>query len=146
MNPEQAASPPSQPLELKVKHILVVDDDVELAQSYKELLESYGYLVTTVPNGVEALKTIMNMDVDAILCDLMMPHMAGDMFYVAVERVKPHLCQRFIFVTAYEGHPQFAPFLKRVNAVALYKPVTLGKLLGTLNVLFSRTSSGAKKG
>jgi CheY-like chemotaxis protein len=144
MNPERASTSSIQPLDLKVKHILVVDDDVELSQSYKELLESYGYMVTTVTNGVEALKNIMNMDVDAILCDLMMPHMAGDMFYLAVERVKPHLCQRFIFVTAYEGHPQFAPFLKKINAVALYKPVTLGKLLGTLNVLFSR-SAGAKR-
>ncbi|MHB8521144.1 MAG: response regulator [Limisphaerales bacterium] len=146
MNPERVSSAPNQTHELKVKHILVVDDDVELAESYKELLESYGYAVTTVSNGVEALKVIMNMDVDAILCDLMMPHMAGDMFYLAVERVKPHLCQRFVFVTAYEGHPQFAQFLKKVNAVALYKPVTLGKLLGTLSVLFSRNPAGTKAG
>lgn len=146
MNPERVYSASEQRHEIKIKHILVVDDDVELADSYKELLESYGYAVTTVSNGVEALKVIMNMDVDAILCDLMMPHMAGDMFYLAVERVKPHLCQRFIFVTAYEGHPQFAPFLKKVNAVALYKPVTLGKLLGTLSVLFSRNPASTKAG
>ncbi|MEW6158595.1 MAG: response regulator [Verrucomicrobiota bacterium] len=130
--------------EVKIKHVLVVDDDIELSQTFKALLESQDYMVTIVTNGVDALKLIMQMDVDVIICDLMMPQMAGDMFYMAVERVKPHLCQRFIFITGYEGHPKFEEFLKKVNSVVLYKPVTPGKLLGTMHVLFARLSSSSK--
>lgn len=64
--------------------------------------------------------------------------MAGDMFYLAVQKIKPFLCQRFIFITGYEGHPQFKEFLLKNKPVVLYKPVTVGKLLGTLNVAFLR--------
>lgn len=121
-----------------IRRVLVVDDDVELCSMYKELLASQGYIPTTAPNGVEALRQIMKDDIDAIICDLMMPHMAGDMFYLAVERVKPHLCKRFIFVTAYEGHPNFEAFFKKISAIVLYKPVTLGRLMGTLSLLNDR--------
>jgi two-component system cell cycle sensor histidine kinase/response regulator CckA len=133
-------TPEQKTHEFKMKHVLVVDDDPDVADSYKEMLQANDYLVTVAHNGVEGLKTVMHLDVDAIFCDMMMPHMAGDMFYLAVERVKPHLCPRFIFVTGYEGNPKFEAFFKRVNGVVLYKPVTLGKLVGTLSVMFSKVS------
>ena len=87
----------------------------------------------------------MQMDFDVIICDLMMPTMPGDMFYLAVERVKPHLCGRFIFVTSYEGNPKIEAFFKKVNGIVLYKPTTLGKLMGTLNLLNQRLVNAAKK-
>lgn len=126
-----------------IKRILIVDDDVDLCSMYKELLETQGYSVTTAPNGVEALRQIMKDEIDAIICDLMMPHMAGDMFFLAVERVKPHLCKRFIFVTAYEGNPKFEAFFRKNNAIVLYKPVTLGRLMGTLSQLNNRITAAA---
>lgn len=129
----------------RIRSVLVVDDDVELAMMYKELLGSQGYIVNTAPNGVEALKLIMRHEVDAIICDMMMPHLPGDMFYLAVERVKPHLCARFIFVTSYEGNPKIEAFFKKVNGIVLYKPTTLGKLMGTLNLLSQRMVNAAKK-
>jgi len=116
----------------------MVDDDLELAMIYKELLGSQGYTVTVAPNGAEALKIIMKQDLDAIVCDMLMPHMAGDMFYLAVERVKPNLCKRFIFVTAYDSNPRISEFFKKVKAVPLYKPVTHSKMLVTLNILNQR--------
>ena len=129
----------------RIRSVLVVDDDVELAMMYKELLGSQGYIVNTAPNGVEALKLIMRHEVDAIICDMMTPHMAGDTFYMAVERVKPNLCARFIFVTSYEGNPKNEAFFKMVNGIVLYKPTTLGKLMGTLNLLSQRMVNAVKK-
>ena len=35
-----------------------------------------------------------------------MPTMAGDMFYLAVQKTKPQLCSRFLFVT---GHADNRP-------------------------------------
>lgn len=129
----------------RIRSVLVVDDDVELAMMYKELLGSQGYIVHTAPNGVEALKLIMRHEVDAIICDMMTPHMPGDMFYMAVERVKPNLCARFIFVTSYEGNPKNEAFFKKVNGIVLYKPTTLGKLMGALNLLSQRMVNAVKK-
>lgn len=122
----------------RLRHAVIVDDDPALIETWKDLLQSHDFLVSAFTNGVDALKLLMEMDVDIILCDLMMPTMAGDMFYIAVERVKPHLCQRFIFITGYEKHPKFQPFLEKVRPVILYKPVTTGRLLGTINTVFAR--------
>ncbi len=135
----------SDPKSKRIHNILVVDDDVELAMMYRELLGSQGFDVVTAANGVDALKHIMSHGPDAIICDIMMPHMPGDMFYIAVERVKPELCEKFIFVTSYEGNPKIEAFFKANNAFVLYKPVTLGKLMGTLNLLNQRLLNKEKK-
>src|SRR6266511_2889040 len=83
------------------KRILLVEDDAELAAMLKEFLEAYCCLVSTVANGVDALKAVMERVYELIICDVMMPKMAGDAFYYAVQRVQPALCERFIFITGY---------------------------------------------
>jgi len=118
--------------DLQTHHVLLVDDDALLLEAFQAMLEINEYRVSTATNGVEALKIVIREDVDVIICDLMMPTMPGDMFYLAIERTKPKLCSRFIFVTGFENDPKFGPFLKRINAVVLNKPVTMDKLLQTI--------------
>src|SRR5579885_1004854 len=90
---------------LDIKSILLLDDDVDLADTLKDLLESRNFLVTTARNGVEGLREVMELDFDVIMCDLMMPTMPGDMFYTAVQKAKPHLSERFIFITGHSDKP-----------------------------------------
>lgn len=118
-----------QTAEAKRHHVLVVDDNLELAQTFKQLLEENGYTVTLAPNGVLALKTILKSDVDAVVCDLKMPQLEGDMFYITVERVKPSLCQRFVFITGMGADPKFRPFINQVQVPVLFKPVAVHVLL-----------------
>lgn len=64
--------------ESRLKHILVVDDDPGILKTITALLESIGFMVTTVV-GANAALTIIDREVpDAILTDI---HMAeGDGF------------------------------------------------------------------
>jgi CheY-like chemotaxis protein len=141
----RAPTPPTQTHDTSgMKHILVVDDDQDFLMTYKEMLEANDFMVTTAANGVEGLKAVMHLDVDAVFCDMNMPTMAGDMFYTAVQRVKPHICERFVFVTGYEGNFKYEEFFKKIKATVLYKPVTLGKLLGTAKIIFARTSTAKR--
>ena len=55
---------PSKAAELDIKSILLLDDDVALADTLKQLLESRNYVVTTAKNGVEGLREVMEMDFD----------------------------------------------------------------------------------
>src|SRR4030095_17078379 len=103
--------PGEETSELEIKSILLLDDDVELANALKELLQSRNFVVTTVSNGAEGLREVMALDFDAIICDMLMPHMPGDMFYLAVQRTKPHLCRRFIFITGHSDKPKVTEFL-----------------------------------
>lgn len=62
----------------KQKHILVVEDDDDIRNSLKQLLEYEGYYVTTAPNGKEALDQLhCQQQPSLILLDLMMPVMNG---------------------------------------------------------------------
>jgi CheY-like chemotaxis protein len=122
----------------KPKHLLVVDDNLDLAHTYRALFESQGYTVTLAANGVLALKFLLENAVDAIVCDLCMPQLEGDMFHLTVQRVRPELAGRFVFITGNEGNPRFETFLRKVGCPVLYKPVSADKLLETLGGVFAR--------
>src|SRR2546430_10772815 len=49
-----------------VKRILLVEDEPDLAVLLKDYLEGYFYRVTTVGNGVDGLKAIMDSDFDVV--------------------------------------------------------------------------------
>ena len=117
------------------KCVLIVDDDLELTSIYQRLLETLNYEVSTAANGELALKQLLSRDVDAIVCDLRMPELEGDLFYNTVERVKPHLCSRFIFLTGAADDPKYHSFLGQVKSPVLHKPVRPAQLLMELQRL-----------
>jgi CheY-like chemotaxis protein len=57
--------------------ILVVEDDKDLNQAYKLILEHEGHAVATAFNGEEALTLAETDEPDLILLDLLMPIMGG---------------------------------------------------------------------
>ncbi len=117
------------------KRVLIVDDDIELSLLYESLLQAQNYQTTTAENGVQALECLRTMEVDAILCDLDMPEMSGDLLYAEVGRTWPGLEKRFLFVTGNAGNPIYEAFLKRTNPKLLSKPVTMDRLLEQLQVV-----------
>lgn len=58
-------------------HVLIVDDEPELSESIAWRLESAGYSVTAVGNGIDALAVIAEEQPDVILLDLFIPGMNG---------------------------------------------------------------------
>ena len=60
------------------KTILVVDDEPDIRQSVKMILEVNGYKVETAENGDECLKKVQQINPDLILLDIMMPGMPVD--------------------------------------------------------------------
>jgi len=117
------------------KRVLIVEDDLELVRIYENLLGGFQYEVRTATDGTIALRSILAGDVDAILCDLKMPELDGDLFYSAVERAKPHLCNRFIFITGAGDDPKYHAFLSHMKSPVLRKPVHPAMLLQELRKL-----------
>ncbi len=58
------------------KRILLVEDDLHVAETFAELLELEGYQVTVVHDAADALEQVRCRPVDLVLCDLTLP---GDM-------------------------------------------------------------------
>ena len=127
------------------KRILLVEDDAELAAMLKEFLEAYCYRVSTVANGVDALKAVMERAYELIICDVMMPKMAGDAFYYAVQRVKPELCERFIVITAHGDTQRMQEFFGHVSGMVLMKPFHLEDLLQTILLLFRELEDSRRR-
>jgi DNA-binding NtrC family response regulator len=117
------------------KAILVLEDDVDFGIQLQETLEMQGYAVTVVASGTDGLKNIMVGEYDAILCDMVMENFPGDMFYAAVERVRPQLCKRFIFMTGHQGDRKIEEFIRRIRGLMLWKPFKMDVLLETIRVL-----------
>ena len=59
------------------KRVMVVDDEPDILNSLKTILERHDYDVITVKNGIECLKEIEKGFRGIILMDLMMPEMDG---------------------------------------------------------------------
>jgi DNA-binding NtrC family response regulator len=112
------------------RHVLIVDDDISLAWSLKETLENDGYEATIVPDGALALKFVQEHQLDAVVCDLQMSRVEGDLLYATVERSHPALARRFIFITGLDDYPLFQKFIDTTQLPALHKPVDLAALRG----------------
>ena len=130
--------------DLDIKSILLLDDDLELADTVKLLLEAHNFVVTTAKNGVEGLREVMAMDFDVIICDMMMPTMPGDMFYLAVQKVKPNHCKRFLFVTGHGRDAKISDFLQKTDGLVLFKPVPTDELLQMISLVLQRNGNAAK--
>jgi DNA-binding NtrC family response regulator len=131
----------NQEMATQKKHILVVDDDVQLTQILKEMFELHDYEASMAVDGVQALKLVMGEKVDVILCDLNIPQLAGDMFYTAIGRVQPKLQKRFVFITGDADNPKYAEFLQRVKAPVLSKPASFSAILSEINSVLSQPVS-----
>ena len=59
------------------KRILIVDDEVRLADGVRRGLEAEGMVVDVAHNGVDGLARARDDDYDAIVLDVMMPGMSG---------------------------------------------------------------------
>lgn len=125
-------------------HVLIVDDDIELTLTFQALLQVHDYRASTAANGVEALRLVKENHVDAILCDLQMPELSGDLFYIEVSRARPHLQKRFIFVTGNADDSLYETFLKETKAPVLSKPVSFDRLLEKLEAVLG-TEAGPPK-
>lgn len=107
------------------------------------ILEQHGYEVDLAADGVAGIKKIMVHDYSVILCDMVMPNLAGDMFFTAVERVKPYLCHRFLFVTGHRGDRKVDDFIRRVRGLVLWKPFQTHTLLECIQAVEEKAAGMA---
>lgn len=87
-------------------NILVVEDDKDLNNAYKIILESENHTVVSAFNGEEALKALESFKPDLILLDLLMPIMGGLEFLQHYDLVKKHPEVKVLIFTNMENSPE----------------------------------------
>jgi DNA-binding response OmpR family regulator len=122
---------------VELKAILLVDDDQQLASALQWILADENFLVDLAYDGEEALLKLKAHEYDAVVCDLMMPRLRGDEFYLRAKVARPDLADRFIFITGFAADPKIAPFLNANNVKYLVKPFPVQGLINCVKQLFS---------
>ncbi len=121
--------------------ILVVEDEIELANIIKRGLEENGFMVDLAYDGKEGLFYSINYTYDAILLDINLPEMNG--FEVLTNLRKEHIDLPVIILTA-KG--EVSDRIKGLNSGAddyISKPFDLLELLARLNAVIRRSKGKA---
>ncbi len=72
--------------------LLIVDDEIELLEMYRDFLESEGFEVLTASTGEDALRLFhLNSDVKVIISDSHMGHMNGEEFFQALKKAHQNI-------------------------------------------------------
>jgi DNA-binding response OmpR family regulator len=111
----------------ETKTILVVDDDIELSDGLRVVLERQGYRVLQARDGQQGKQVIYQQRPDLVILDMMMPRMGG---YPVLEHFRGKAdAPPMIMITANEGsrHKAYAEYLGVVEYIR--KPFAMEKLL-----------------
>lgn len=112
-----------------MKKVLVVDDDLQIAELLGDILAIDGHAVDHAANGRLALEKVSAVSYDLILTDMKMPELDGPGLYHEVENRWPELARRFVFLTG-DAYAQVAKdFLDLTGAPTLQKPFRLDDAL-----------------
>ena len=117
------------------KTILIVDDDRELSDGLRLMLERQGFRVIQASDGVQGKTAIYNQRPDLVILDMMMPRMGG---YPVLEHFKGKTdAPPIIMITANEGsrHKAYAEYLGVIDY--LRKPFATEKLMEAVQRAFA---------
>ena len=87
--------------------VLVIDDEPLVASAAGRLL-SRAHEVHVAHSGHTALQLVEAWPFDAVLCDLMMPHMTGMELHARLSATRPEVAARMVFLTGgvFDGHAE----------------------------------------
>jgi two-component system NtrC family sensor kinase len=130
---QESAPVPLQAVDAALQtRVLVVDDESEISELMRDILEAAGYEVATAESGEVALALLETARFDAIVSDLRMPDMDGATLWREIDQHHPHLSRRMLFVTGDTLSPGAREFLRKARCAGLDKPFSKGDLLAAV--------------
>jgi len=81
-----------------MKKIMVVDNEPDIVDLTRTVLELGGYNVLTAHSGEECLRTLENEKVDLVLLDIMMPGMSGWDVFNRISKRNPEIKVAFMSI------------------------------------------------
>ncbi|NRF66574.1 PAS domain S-box protein [Aquincola sp. S2] len=127
--PETAATPLDDAAHANRSRVLVVDDEAEVAELIRDMLESAGHEVAVAESGAVALELLDTARFDAIVSDLRMPDMDGAALWREVVRQHPALGGRMLFITGDTLSAGARDFLDSADCPRLDKPFSKADLV-----------------
>jgi CheY-like chemotaxis protein len=117
--------------------ILVVDDEAYVLRAFRRILVP-PHQVVLAEGGARAVDILkLDVEFDAIVCDLMMPHVDGVMLYELISQQAPQLLERIIFMSGGAFTERAEALASSVRNIILEKPVAAEDLRQAIAVVSS---------
>ena len=98
---------------MKIKKILIAEDEKPMANAMENKLTSEGYVVTTVGDGAQVLVELKKKKYDLLLLDLIMPIMDG---FTVLEQMKAKKIKTPVIVLSNLGQEEDQAKTKALGA------------------------------
>jgi CheY-like chemotaxis protein/anti-sigma regulatory factor (Ser/Thr protein kinase) len=116
--------------------LLVVDDESDVGELLSDILRTRGYETQYVASPKAALELMRDRDFQGVLMDLRMPEMSGTELWRELQRERPALALKTIFMTGDYASPETTAMVGATERPFLSKPFRPDELdlaLATLN-------------
>lgn len=119
------------------RRCLVVDDEEDVAETLRELIEREGFEVTVAGNGLDALHALEEGEYDLLVSDLRMPLLSGPELYERLNETRPDMVRRMAFITGDTIGDRISEFARTSDRPILEKPFTRAGIKALLAALSS---------
>lgn len=120
--------------DMSKERVLIVEDDADIREGVRILLESENYFVLEAENGREGLK-LLDESIDLVILDIMMPGMSG---LRTCEEIRKDSNVPVLFLTAKAQESDKLIGLMAGGDDYLPKPFSYAELLGRVKALMRR--------
>lgn len=123
------------PIVVGSPRIMLVEDEPAICSALKQVLRRAGFDPVIAPGTAEA-DALLSESIAAIIIDLRMPHMRGDVFFHLATARFPHLRRRTLFITG-DISPDAERLIAQTGCRCLWKPFPNIVLVDTLRELLT---------
>ncbi|HLW14452.1 MAG TPA: response regulator transcription factor [Flavobacteriaceae bacterium] len=118
-------------------HVLIVEDDIRVAELIGRVMQENSYRATITYNGQEALELVHTQDFDLIITDIILPKLNGVDFCRQVRIIKPHI--PIIMLTALGTTNHKVEGLDAGADDYMVKPFEMKELLARVRAVLKRS-------
>jgi PAS domain S-box-containing protein len=107
-------------------HVLIVDDDAQIASAFASQLKRAGYRTSACASGAAGLHSVLaSEDIDLVFCDLMMNGLTGMDLFALVQERAPDKLTKLVFMTGGACSPDARQFVLGHPEIVVEKPFDL---------------------
>jgi len=127
-----------EPLRGRGELIFVVDDEEDIRNFIRDVLQSHGYRVLLAANGDQAfdIYKVRGQDIALVILDMVMPEMGGEETFLKMKEVNPGI--KALLSTGYSQDSRVSEILSKGVMGFIQKPYEFNQLLAKLRQILDR--------
>ncbi|MDN3513415.1 MAG: response regulator [Candidatus Brocadia sp.] len=114
-----------------MKELLIIEDDLEMQEFYKDMLQGEPFTVTLASNADEGLKKTKEKKYDLVILDILMEGVTGDRVFAMLRKDSRYRSVPIIMASALD-EKTYRCFQALGNVSFLEKPFNKEKFLGEI--------------